>query len=317
VTSDLRCDAPRNPCVAQQRCVSFVAGIVSIVRTPVTVGPASWDWSRTYVCGVVNVTPDSFSDGGRYLERDAAIAHGLRLVEQGADALDVGGESTRPGSTPVDAAEELRRVIPVIEGLARQVRVPISVDTYKAAVAEAAVGAGASLINDVSGLGLDAQLAATAARCGAVLVLGHLRGRPAVMQQRIAFEDVVAEVIAELRQAVHRAVDAGVAPGRIWVDPGIGFGKRAAHSAALVRASGRIGEALGCPVMVGVSRKSFIGEITGLPVEQRLIGTCGAAAAAVLAGADVLRLHDVGELRPALAVADAIRRGLPEPAVRA
>lgn len=280
------------------------------VRTPLTIGPVCWDWTRTCVFGVVNVTPDSFSDGGLYLDSGQAVARGLELVEQGADVLDVGGESTRPGAVPVDADEERRRVLPVIEGLARQVRVPISIDTYKSTVARAAVDSGASVINDISGLGLDPEMASVVAQTGALLVIGHLRGRPAVMQHQISFSDVVAEVIAELRQAARRAVDAGVAAHRIWVDPGIGFGKRVEHSLALIRAAGEIGEALGHPVMLGVSRKSFIGDVTGLPVEQRLLGTCGAAAAAVLAGADALRLHDVLELRTAIQVADAIRRGL-------
>ncbi len=282
---------------------------MSIVRTPVAIGPAVWDWSRTYIVGVVNVTPDSFSDGGRYLGPAQAVARGVELVEQGADALDIGGESTRPGAEPVPAEEELRRVLPVIRGLAEQVRVPISVDTYKAEVAGAAVEAGASIINDVSGLALDPEMAATVARTGAAVVIGHLRGKPATMKEEIGFDDVVAEVIDELRRPVRAAVFAGVAADRIWVDPGIGFGKRAEHSLALIRALSRLRDELGYPLMVGVSRKSFIGDVTGLPVDQRLIGTCAAAAVAAALGADAVRIHDVGELVPALQVADAIRRG--------
>ena len=279
-----------------------------IVRNPVTIGPATWDWSRTYVFGVVNVTPDSFSDGGQFFDREVAVARGRALIDAGADALDIGGESTRPGSEPVPVDEEKRRVLPVVERLAAHCRVPISVDTYKAEVAEAAVAAGASVINDVSGLRLDEAMADTVARTGAAVILGHLRGKPATMQDDIRFDDVVGEVIEELRASVQRAIQAGVAGDRIWVDPGIGFGKTAEQSLALVAATDRIVEALGYPVMVGTSRKSFIGEVTGLPAMRRIIGTCAASAIAVMGGAEALRLHDVAELRSGVQVADAIRR---------
>lgn len=277
------------------------------------VGSTRWDYSRSYLFGVVNVTPDSFSDGGMYYDATAAIAQGLQLVGAGADALDIGGESTRPRSEPVSAAEECKRVLPVIEGLAPQVKVPISIDTYKASVARAAVAAGASIINDVSGLRLDPEMPAAVAETGALVIIGHLRGEPASMQDDIAFTDVVAEVCDDLRASIRLAIRAGVRADRIWLDPGIGFGKTTDQSLALVRATGFIREALGYPVMIGPSRKSFIGAITGRPAGERLMGTAAASAAAIALGADALRLHDIEELAEGMRIADAIARGWREP----
>lgn len=282
------------------------------ILAPVPLGDRLWDWSRTCVFGVVNVTPDSFYDGGRHGESAQAVEHGLALVEAGADVVDVGGESTRPGSSPVSVSEELARVLPVIEGLvAAGCSAPISVDTYKASVAREAVAAGARVINDVSGLRLDRGMAEAVAETGATVILGHLRGEPATMQAGIHFRDVVREVADELRDSVREAVRGGVSAERIWIDPGIGFGKTAEQSLALLRAAGRVREAVGYPIMVGPSRKSFIGAVTGEPAERRLMGTCAAVAAVVLAGADAVRVHDVAELAPAVRVADAIRRGAP------
>jgi dihydropteroate synthase len=279
------------------------------VLAPVPLGSGTWDWSRTCVFGVVNVTPDSFYDGGRHAEPGAAIDHGVRLAEAGADVLDVGGESTRPGAQPVPPQQELERVLPVVEGLAQRTPVPISVDTYKAEVARQAVAAGATLINDISGMTLDPEMPAAAAQTGATLVLGHLRGPPAEMQDNIRFLDVVLEVSDELRARVARALSAGVEPQRIWIDPGIGFGKTAGQSLALLRGTGRVREQVGYPILVGPSRKSFIGQVTGQPAAERLMGTASAVAAVVMAGADAVRIHDVAELLPAVQVADAIRRG--------
>lgn len=281
---------------------------MSLVLPPVRIGSATWDWSKTYVFGVVNVTPDSFSDGGQYFSAEAAIAHGEALVAAGADALDIGGESTRPRSTPVDAAEELRRVLPVLEALAQRVSVPLSIDTYKASVAREAVAAGASIINDISGGALDPQIYSVAAQTGATLILGHLRGQPATMMQEVAFEDVVAEVLGELRQRLRLAVEAGVKADRLWIDPCLGFGKQAEHSLALVAASAALREQLGYPLLLGPSRKSFLGAVTGKPVGDRLLATAAACAYAIAGGTDALRLHDVAELRDAVLVADAIRR---------
>jgi dihydropteroate synthase len=278
-----------------------------IVHAPVQIGPLTWSFSRTCIFGVVNVTPDSFYDGGRHLDTEAAVVHALRLAAAGADVLDVGGESTRPGAQPVTVEEELERILPVIGELAKRCRAPISVDTYKAAVARAALRAGASVVNDISGLRLDPEMAGTVAETGATVIVGHLRGQPQTMQQDIHFDDVVVEVADDLRAAVRLAVQAGVRADRIWIDPGVGFGKTADQSLALLRASGRLREEVGYPLLVGPSRKSFIGAVTGQPVEERLMGTCAAVAAAVVAGADAVRLHDVAQMLPAIRVADAIR----------
>lgn len=280
----------------------------ALVLTSTQFAQVCWNFERTYVFGVVNATPDSFHDGGRFAGPRAAVEHGLALAQQGADAVDVGGESTRPESTPVDLQQELRRVIPVVEGLAAQTRIPISIDTYKAQVAREAIAAGAAIVNDVSGGLLDEDMLGVVARSEAAVVLGHLRGRPQSMQRDVSFTDVVAEVTSELRQRVRAAVRAGVDPQRIWVDPGIGFGKTSDQSLSLLNALGRIRGDLGYPLMVGPSRKSFIGAVTGQPVAQRLMGTCAACSAAVVAGADALRVHDVADLLPGIRVADAIVR---------
>ncbi|MFH1130523.1 MAG: dihydropteroate synthase [Pseudomonadota bacterium] len=286
---------------------------MSLVLAPIQLSHLKWTWSRTCVVGVVNVTPDSFYDGGKWFKPEDAISQGLRLAEQGADVLDIGGESTRPGSRPVSDAEELDRILPVIQVLASQSRVPISVDTYKAKVAKEAVEAGACIVNDISGMKLDSAMAAVVAETKALVILGHLRGQPRTMQQNISFVDVVAEVIDELKVSVRLAVEAGVAAEKIWIDPGIGFGKTSDHSLALLREISKIKDEVGYPILVGPSRKSFIGEVTGLPVEERLLGTCAAAAAAIMAGVDAIRIHDVGKLMAAIKVADAIRHGIGQP----
>jgi dihydropteroate synthase len=261
---------------------------------------------RTWVMGVLNVTPDSFSDGGRYADPGAAIAHGLALFEAGADVVDVGGESTRPGGAPLDAETETRRVVPVIEGLRRQARGLVSVDTTKARVAEAALDAGAELVNDVSGFAFDPALARVVAARGVPVVLMHLRGEFATMHRDPAYSDVMAEVLEELRQALERAEAAGVARAQVIVDPGIGFSKSAGHSLEVIR---RLPEmaALDRPVLAGPSRKSFIGRVLDLPVGERLMGTAAAVAACVLGGAHIVRVHDVGEMVQVVRMCDAIR----------
>ncbi|MFO8071955.1 MAG: dihydropteroate synthase [Polyangia bacterium] len=259
--------------------------------------------------GVVNVTPDSFSDGGRYLDPERAVGRGLEMIEQGAEIVDVGGESTRPGSRPVGDKEEMRRVIPVIEKLAATGEALISVDTTKPSVARAALEAGAGMINDVSTLRYGSELAETAAAGGVELVVMHSRKRPADMQEDIFYEDVVRDVSDELRKAARRAERAGVPPERIWIDPGIGFAKTDEHNVELLA---RIGDltALGYRVIVGPSRKSFIGRLTGAPVGDRLGGTAAAVAAAVMGGVRAVRVHDVGMMKQAAAIAReiAIRR---------
>jgi dihydropteroate synthase len=252
--------------------------------------------------GVVNVTPDSFSDGGLYFDPDRAIAHGRDLIEEGADILDVGGESTRPGAEPVAEAEELRRVLPVLEGLAGAT---ISIDTSKAAVAAAALDAGATIVNDVTALRADPEMAALCAAREATVILMHMRGEPRTMQDEPAYDDVVATVMEFLAARVEAAVEAGIARERIWVDPGIGFGKTLGHNLELLRRLGELTE-LGCPLVVGTSRKNFIGRLDGSAARERLGGTIASTVFAATAGADVVRVHDVGEVRQALTMAEAV-----------
>ncbi len=261
---------------------------------------------RTLVMGVLNVTPDSFSEAGPRRGEDAAIAHGLRLFEEGADWVDVGGESTRPGASPVPADEEARRVVPVIEGLRRRGAGPLSVDTTKAAVARAALDAGADLVNDVSAFDYDPGMAGLVAARGVPAVLMHLRGSFSEMHRSPSYGDVMGEIVEELGRALARAEAAGVARERLIVDPGIGFSKDAAHSLEALRRLGEM-EALDRPVLVGPSRKSFIGKVLDLPVDRRLMGTAAAVAACVLRGAHVVRVHDVREMVEVVRVADAIR----------
>jgi dihydropteroate synthase len=277
---------------------------------PTVLGGRTFRWGeRTFLMGVVNVTPDSFSDGGRHLEREAAVQHALALATAGADLIDIGGESTRPGSGEVPVQVELDRVLPVLEAVRAASDVPLSIDTRKAAVAREALRLGAVLVNDVSGLGHDPALANAVAEASAALALMHIQGTPETMQADPRYDDVVAEVLDFLSGRIDRAVAAGVGRERIWVDPGIGFGKTSGHNLFLLRHLSQL-RVLGAPVLVGTSRKRFIGVLSGgRPPEQRLPGSLASiAAVAVLHGADVVRVHDVAEARDALAVADAIAR---------
>jgi dihydropteroate synthase len=253
--------------------------------------------------GIVNVTPDSFSDGGLFLDAEAAIAHGEQLARDGAEILDVGGESTRPGAEEVSAEEEMARVLPVVEGLVGAATV--SIDTSKVAVAEAALDAGASIVNDVTALRHDPEIGALCAERGAGLVLMHMQGDPRTMQESPVYEDVVDDVKAFLAERLRFAVEAGAAEERIWLDPGIGFGKTLDHNLELL---GRLGELreLGRPLVVGTSRKSFIGKIDSSRVDDRIGGTIASSVLSVAEGADVLRVHDVSEVAQALKVAAAI-----------
>ena len=261
---------------------------------------------RPRIMGILNVTPDSFSDGGRWHTPEAAVARGLELVAEGADLLDIGGESTRPGAAGVPVDEELRRVVPVIAALARQVAVPLAVDTRRSAVAQAALAAGATIVNDVSALG-DPEMAAVVREAGAGVVLMHMRGTPAEMQRDPRYEDVVAEVRAFLAARMAAAVAAGIGRGQIMIDPGIGFGKTTAHNLALLGALEQFAEL--APVLVGASRKRFIGEITGAPVEDRLAGSLTVAIWSLLRGAAVLRVHDVAATCAAVRMAGALADG--------
>jgi len=261
---------------------------------------------RTLVVGILNVTPDSFSDGGHLAGEEAAVARGLALFEEGADWVDVGGESTRPGATRVVPEEEVRRTAPVVEGLRRRGAGPLSIDTTRADVARAALDAGADVVNDVSGLAFDPAMAALVAGRGVPVVLMHLRGGFESMHRTPAYGDVMGEIVAELEAALGRAAAAGIARERTIVDPGIGFSKDAAHSLEALR---RLGElvALDRPVLVGPSRKSFIGRVLGADVDDRLMGTAAAVAASVLLGAHLVRVHDVREMAQVVRVADAVR----------
>jgi dihydropteroate synthase len=262
---------------------------------------------RPRIMGIVNVTPDSFSDGGRWLDPGAAIAHGLRLEAEGADMLDIGGESTRPGAEPVGLDEELRRVIPVIAGLASQVRVPISIDTRNAEVMRRAAEAGARIINDVAALGHDPEALRVAAGTGLPVVLMHAQGDPRTMQLNPTYDDVVLDVYDWLDARVAACEAAGIPRERIVVDPGIGFGKTLEHNLALIGALGIL-HGLGCPVLLGASRKSFIGRLVGgsMPADQRMPGSVAAALLGADQGAQILRVHDVAATRQALAVWEAV-----------
>jgi dihydropteroate synthase len=258
------------------------------------------------IAGVLNLTPDSFSDGGRFASVESAAAAGLAMALAGADWIDVGGESTRPRAAPVSEGEEIRRVVPVIERLASKLgtRARISIDTYKAGTARAALAAGASLVNDVSGGLLEPAILEVAARAKAGVVVGHLRGDPATMMENIHFDDVVAEVTAELGLRIAAARTSGCT--EIWADPGIGFGKTLDHNLTLLAHLPSLRDRLGVPLMVGVSRKRFIGDLTGRPVADRVFGTAAAVTAAILGGVAVVRVHDVQEISDVVKVAEAI-----------
>ena len=259
---------------------------------------------RPQVMGIVNVTPDSFSDGGAHDTADAAVAHALRLVEEGADALDIGGESTRPGAAEVEVEEELRRVVPVIERLAAQVAVPISIDTSKPEVMRAAVQAGAGMINDVYGLRREGALDAAAA-LGVPVCLMHMQGEPRSMQADPHYEDVVAEVHGFFTQRLFACEMAGISKKKLLIDPGFGFGKTLEHNLRLLRQLSRFTE-LGVPVLAGVSRKSMIGQVTGRPMEQRMAGSVAAALIAVQNGAAIVRVHEVAATLDALKIWNAV-----------
>ncbi len=259
--------------------------------------------------GILNVTPDSFSDGGRFVDLDRAVAQAAALIAAGADMIDVGGESTRPGALPVSAEEEIRRVVPVIRQLAG---VTVSVDTTKAAVAAAALAAGAQVVNDISALRADAEMVAVVREAGAGLVLMHMAGTPATMQQNPQYADVVREVREFLAERVAFAERNGVSRCQLAVDPGIGFGKTVEHNLALLAHVGGLRE-LGCAVLVGASRKSFLGKTLGRPVDQRLAGSLACAAWAVAQGAHVVRVHDVAETVDVVRMIQVMRESLTKP----
>lgn len=287
---------------------------------PLTIGRSVFDWGRrTYLMGILNVTPDSFSGDGLLAQTDwvaAAVAQATAQIAAGADIVDVGGESTRPGSPPTSADEELRRVIPVIRALAAVTDVPISIDTSKAQVARQALAAGAVIINDVWGFRLDPAMAQVAAESGAAVVLMHNRSRPqeAIQDARLGgryvgvhYDDLMQEIARELAESITLALAAGVAPAQVMIDPGLGFGKTVEQNLELIDRLGELRQ-LGYPLLVGPSRKSFTGAALQLPVDQRLEGTAAAVALAIDRGADIVRVHDVAAMRRVAALADAITR---------
>jgi len=269
---------------------------------PLTIGRREFVWgARTFVMGIINVTPDSFSGDGLGTDIEAAVGQGLRFDAEGADILDVGGESTRPGAGDTGAAEEMRRVLPVIERLSRQIDTPISIDTSKAEVATAALKAGAVLLNDVWGLRHDPDIANVVARSGVPAVVMHnQRGRP--------FRDVIGDIGEGLEASIAVATAAGVPREKLIVDPGFGFGWKEEHNLEMLRRLGEL-KSLGLPILVGTSRKSTIGAVLGLPVEERLLGTAASVALAIANGADIVRVHDVKEMLQVCRVADAVVRG--------
>ena len=261
---------------------------------------------QTLLMGILNVTPDSFSDGGLFLDKEKAISQGLRMAEEGADIIDVGGESTRPGSKPLELGEELRRVIPVIESLAKGIDVPISIDTYKSAVAERAIEAGAQIINDISGLHFDPNLANVSAKEDTPLILMHIRGTPETMQKNVYYDSLFSEILRYLRDSIQMAESAGVDPQQILIDPGIGFGKTVDHNLMIIKNLHEF-RVLGKPILLGTSRKTFIGKILKEDARGRLEGTISSIAIGVVNGAHIIRSHDVLESKKAIRIADAVR----------
>ena len=258
---------------------------------------------RTHIMGILNVTPDSFYDGGRYHHAEQAVEHGLRLEAEGADVIDVGGESTRPGAQSISVQEELDRVLPVIEALVKNVTVPISIDTYKAPVAEAALQAGAHMVNDISGFHFDLELPEIVAKYQVPVVLMHIKGTPREMQRDPRYLDLLGEVIDYLKGGITRAHRAGVSEEQIVIDPGIGFGKRLHDNYVLLQRLSEL-QLLRKPILVGPSRKSFIGKVVNRPPEERLWGTAAAVTVAILNGADIIRVHDVAAIKQVAQIAD-------------
>lgn len=265
---------------------------------------------RVHIMGVLNVTPDSFSDGGRYVDPDAAVAHALSMVEQGADVLDIGAESSQPGAVPIDEEEERRRLISVVRAVCRRTTVPVSVDTTKASIAQEALDVGAALINDISALRFDARMGDVVAKSGAGLILMHMQGTPQTMQRAAQYTDVVEEVRQFLKARLDAAREAGIQAERILLDPGIGFGKNCQHNVVLLDRLDAF-HTLGRPLVIGVSRKAFIGKILGRPVGERLMGTAGAVAVAVMKGARMVRVHDVAPIRDVVKMVEAIHNHQP------
>ena len=263
---------------------------------------------RTLVMGILNITPDSFSDGGLFAKVEAAVEHAERMIVEGADIIDVGGESSRPGAEPVSVEVEMDRVLPVIEKLAKATEIPISIDTYRSSVARKALDVGASIVNDISALRDDADMASVVAEAGVPVILMHMKGTPKDMQADPHYDCVISEIISFLRTRIHAAVDAGISPDHIIIDPGIGFGKTVAHNLEIIRRL-RDFKSLEKTILIGTSRKSFIGKILGLQTDDRLEGTAATVTTAINNGVDIVRIHDVKEMVRVVRMTDAIVRG--------
>ena len=261
---------------------------------------------RTLIMGVLNVTPDSFHDGGKYTSTDAALRHAETMVEEGADIIDVGGESTRPGSEGVSEEEELARVVPVIRAIRKRLDTPLSIDTTKAGVARAALDEGASIVNDISGLKFGTGVAGAAAEYGAAMVLMHTSSRPRDMQEKTEYESLPDDIIKSLGESIRKAVAAGVREESIIIDPGFGFGKTASQNLTLLKELGRFRE-IGRPILIGTSHKSFIGAVAGGPSGSRLEGTAATVAIGIMNGASIVRVHDVGYMKKIVLMADAVK----------
>ncbi|MGB2630863.1 MAG: dihydropteroate synthase [Candidatus Omnitrophota bacterium] len=262
---------------------------------------------RTCIMGVLNVTPDSFSDGGRYIDPEKAAERIKGMVDEGADVIDIGGESTRPGADGISTSEELQRIMPVIKAVKGTLSVPLSVDTYKSEVARQALMGGVSIVNDITALHGDPEMAGTIAEFDAGVVLMHMKGTPATMQKSPDYGDVIEEILSYLEGSIRIALDAGIDPEKIIIDPGIGFGKKLEHNLAILKDLKRLRQ-LGKPLLVGTSRKSFIGELTGKDIRDREFGTAASVALAAANGADMIRVHDVGSMKDVMRVVDAIRK---------
>lgn len=262
---------------------------------------------RPHIMGILNVTPDSFSDGGQFIEEQQALDHAFKMQEAGADIIDIGGESTRPGADPVSQQEELDRVIPVIQSLRGKLDIPVSIDTYKSNVAKAALDAGASMINDISGLRFDPEMPAVAAKYQVPVVVMHIKGTPKNMQKNPVYSDLIGEMSQFLKDSVKIAEEAGIPRDQVIIDPGIGFGKSVKDNFIILN---RLNEfhSIECPVLIGVSRKSFIGKTLDIPEKERLMGTAAAVAVSVIKGAHILRVHDVSEMNQVIRIASEINK---------
>jgi dihydropteroate synthase len=263
---------------------------------------------KTYIMGILNVTPDSFSESGLYFDKSAAIKRAIQMVEEGADIIDIGGESTRPGSEPITLEEELRRTIPVIEALAKEIKIPLSIDTYKSEVARRALDAGASIVNDISGLRFDPKMPKLVSEYKVPVVIMHIKGKPKDMQLSPVYEALIPEIVDYLRKGIGIAMNSGISEDKIIIDPGIGFGKTFDHNLEIINKLYEF-TLLEKPILIGPSRKAFIGKILGdVPVTDRLEGTAAAVAISIVNGANIIRVHDVKEMIKVAKVADAIKK---------